>query len=64
MGSVAEWRQGDSIGFESDRERDLELRALGYDVVRLSYRQVVDSPGRVAAMLRQQLAEEKERAMR
>lgn len=39
--------------FENDRERDLQLHALGYDVVRLSYRQVIDEPERVAAALRQ-----------
>jgi very-short-patch-repair endonuclease len=37
--------------FEDDRSRDLRLRALGYEVVRLSYRQVVDEPARVAAVL-------------
>jgi len=38
--------------FEEDRARDLKLRALGYDVVRLSYRQMVDEPKRVAAVLK------------
>lgn len=38
--------------FEDDRARDLELRALGYEVVRLSYRQVTEEPERVAAVLR------------
>jgi very-short-patch-repair endonuclease len=37
--------------FEDDRERDLRLRALGYEVVRLSYRQVVDESPRVADLL-------------
>jgi very-short-patch-repair endonuclease len=37
--------------FENDRARDLELRALGYDVIRLSYRQVVDSPDLVASVI-------------
>lgn len=38
--------------FEDDHERDLELRALGYDVQRLSYRQVTRHGERVAATLR------------
>jgi hypothetical protein len=37
--------------FEDDRGRDLELRARGYEVLRLSYRQVVDQPERVMAAL-------------
>lgn len=37
--------------FEDDRARDLELRDLGFEVVRLSYRQVVGEPERVAATL-------------
>lgn len=41
--------------FEDDRARDLELRALGYDVLHLSYRQVVDSSAEVAAILRSEL---------
>ena len=41
--------------FEDDRTRDLELRNLGCEVVRLSYRQVVDEPDRVAAALRRAL---------
>jgi len=38
--------------FEHDRARDLELRALGYEVLRLSHRQVFDEPQSVAAVLR------------
>ena len=38
--------------FEDDRERDLRLRALGFAVLRFSYRQVRDKPGLVAAGLR------------
>lgn len=38
--------------FEDDRARDLRLRALGYEVVRLSYRQVFDEPGKVLDVLR------------
>lgn len=41
-----------SAAFEEDRARDLRLRTLGYDVIRLSYRQVVDEPEAVATTLR------------
>jgi very-short-patch-repair endonuclease len=41
--------------FEHDRERDLRLRALGYEVVRLSYRQVTENPERIATMLKSAL---------
>jgi very-short-patch-repair endonuclease len=41
--------------FENDRDRDLRLRALGYEVVRLSYRQVADDPERVAGTLKRML---------
>jgi len=37
--------------FEDDRTRDLALRALGYEVVRLSYRQVTEQPVAVAEVL-------------
>lgn len=37
--------------FEDDRDRDLSLRALGFEVVRLSYRQVVKEPTRIAELL-------------
>lgn len=37
--------------FEDDRARDLKLRALGYEVLRLSYRQVIDESAHVAAVL-------------
>lgn len=37
--------------FEDDRDRDLKLKAIGYEVLRLSYRQVVDEPARVAEVL-------------
>jgi very-short-patch-repair endonuclease len=39
------------IAFETDRSRDLELRSLGYEVVRLSYRQILQEPTKVAAVL-------------
>lgn len=41
--------------FEDDRVRDLKLRALGYEVLRLSYKQVVDDSAEVAAVLRAEL---------
>ena len=43
-------------GFEQDRARDLKLRGLGYDVLRLSYRQVTREPDEVIAVLRASLA--------
>jgi very-short-patch-repair endonuclease len=39
------------IAFEEDRARDLELRRFGYDVIRLSFRQVSDEPERVVTAL-------------
>jgi very-short-patch-repair endonuclease len=41
--------------FEDDRARDTELRLLGYEVVRFTYRQVLDDPTWVAAALRRLL---------
>jgi very-short-patch-repair endonuclease len=37
--------------FEADRARDLSLRALGFEVLRLSHRQVAAEPDRVASVL-------------
>ena len=37
--------------FRDDRRRDLELRALGFDVQRLSDDQIDEEPQRVAAIL-------------
>jgi very-short-patch-repair endonuclease len=37
--------------FEDDHDRDLELRILGYDVVRLTYRQVVSAPERAISVV-------------
>ena len=37
--------------FENDHERDLDLRAAGYDVVRLTYRQVTADPDRAATAI-------------
>lgn len=42
--------------FEDDRSRDLKLRALGYEVIRLTYRQVVDDPEQIANALRVMLS--------
>jgi very-short-patch-repair endonuclease len=40
------------LAFEEDRARDVELRLLGYEVLRFTHRQVVDEGARVAAALR------------
>ncbi len=42
--------------FEDDRSRDLDLRALGYDVLHFSYRQVSREPERVATVVRDALS--------
>jgi very-short-patch-repair endonuclease len=39
------------VAFQEDRERDLALRRLGYDVIRLSERQIDEEPGRVVEAL-------------
>jgi very-short-patch-repair endonuclease len=44
------------IAFEEDRSRDLKLRILGYSVIRLTYRQVMDRPEDVATVLRRALS--------
>jgi hypothetical protein len=41
--------------FEDDRARDLELRGLGFEVLRLSHRQVTGEPRHVAAILQETL---------
>ena len=41
--------------FENDRERDLELRALGYEVILLSEQQVTEEPTRVAEVVQASL---------
>jgi len=38
--------------FEEDRARDVELRMLGYEVIRFTHRQLTQDPARVAAALR------------
>ncbi|HUO72840.1 MAG TPA: DUF559 domain-containing protein [Solirubrobacteraceae bacterium] len=40
---------------ENDHQRDLELRALGYIVLRYTWRQVTETPALVAADLRRSL---------
>jgi very-short-patch-repair endonuclease len=42
--------------FEDDRARVAELQMMGFEVVRFTYRQVLDEPKRVAATLRALLA--------
>lgn len=42
--------------FEGDRVRDLELRRQGYEVLRLSFRQVTTESPRVASVLRHSLS--------
>jgi Transcriptional regulator, AbiEi antitoxin/Protein of unknown function (DUF559) len=37
--------------FEDDHDRDLKLKSLGYEVIHLTHRQVVDEPSRVAKTL-------------
>ncbi len=44
------------VAFEDDRNRDLELRERGYEVLRFSYRQVTAEAERVAAALRDGLS--------
>jgi very-short-patch-repair endonuclease len=41
--------------FEDSHARDLKLRTLGYDVLRLTFRQVADEPERVIATLHEAL---------
>jgi very-short-patch-repair endonuclease len=43
--------------FEGDRARDVELKLLGYDVVRFTYAQVTTEPTQVARALRKLLRE-------
>jgi very-short-patch-repair endonuclease len=42
-------------GFERDRARDLDLEHAGWHVLRVGWRQVIDSPERVGAVLRSRL---------
>jgi very-short-patch-repair endonuclease len=43
------------FAFERDRQRDLELRLAGWEVIRLTWRQLRDEPERVVALLRAKL---------
>jgi len=43
------------IAFRDDRRRAFDLRALGYEVIRLSEEQVNEEAGRIAAYLRERL---------
>lgn len=42
--------------FENDKARDLRLRERGFDVMHLSYRQVLEEPEQVANILRRELS--------
>jgi very-short-patch-repair endonuclease len=44
------------VAFEDDRARDLDLRGLGYEVLRIADRQIDDEPNRIAAALRSRFA--------
>lgn len=52
------------VAFEDDRDRDLGLRALGYEIVRLSERQVTGEPHRVAAQIRRSWRDRTDTPMR
>lgn len=47
---------GTRAAFESDRARDVELRLLGYEVARFTWRQLSERPREVAGALRKLLA--------
>ncbi len=44
-----------ALAFENDHDRDLDLRAAGYDVVHLTWRQLTRKPDRCAAAVREAL---------
>jgi hypothetical protein len=44
------------VAFENDRARDLELRRLGFDVIRLADTQLENEPGKVASAVQRLLA--------
>ncbi len=46
---------GTRSAFEADRERDTQLKLLGYEVVRFTWRQLRESPAEVAGLLRELL---------
>jgi very-short-patch-repair endonuclease len=43
------------FAFERDRQRDLELKLAGWEVIRLTWRQLRDEPGRIVELLRANL---------
>jgi very-short-patch-repair endonuclease len=42
----------DRVSFEADRARDSEMKLLGYEVIRFTYRHVLEEPERVLRTLR------------
>jgi very-short-patch-repair endonuclease len=46
---------GTRSAFEADRSRDVELKLLGYEVVRFTWRQLTSQPSHVARILRRLL---------
>ncbi len=46
---------GTEVAFERDRKRDLELHAVAYDVLRVTWRQVEIEPRKVFAVIRSEL---------
>jgi very-short-patch-repair endonuclease len=46
---------GTRAAFEADRERDAHLAALGFTVIRLTWRQLTSRPAEVAARFRRVL---------
>lgn len=49
--------------FEEDRDRDLALRALGYEIIRLTHRQVTANPEQIAQTLAQALNHQQNRGL-
>jgi very-short-patch-repair endonuclease len=49
------------VAFQDDRDRDLELKRLGYEVMRLSERQVNEEADRVAGVVRTALRRRSDR---
>ena len=43
------------FAFERDHQRDLELKLAGWEVIRITWRQLRDEPDRVTALLRTHL---------
>jgi very-short-patch-repair endonuclease len=42
---------GDRTAFETDRRRDAHLQALGYAVLRITWRRLIDEPHAVVALI-------------